>query len=355
MPKMLVIGDTHLKKWYPGYLEAQKKALLKIIKDSNPNIIVFLGDIFHDRHPDPYTILAFHSVLNEIRNYKSYTEIFILRGNHDTADKSDSGTSILSLFNSDDPMVSVITKASTSSYHNINFHPHYEDEDESIRSIMAASSNKNFINFGHFGFEGCIDSGPYHSFKVTLEHMKDLRHVVLGHIHRYGSYGNVTILGTPWPTNFGEGEFKHYVMELDYNPEITSWDNPRIVEVTHGPRFITCRYESLDSIKEELLNKDYFTILRVVLNKFDGVDGDTIKDKILSTTAVSHVELRFEPMLDKKLNNRLSNYTPDNPLGDISDDVILSYIDEQASSIPKEEILKGLEDIKSYENQESDS
>ena len=49
--KVLVIGDTHFDNQFPGYLDAQLGTLVKIVKTSKPQAVIFLGDIFHHRNP----------------------------------------------------------------------------------------------------------------------------------------------------------------------------------------------------------------------------------------------------------------------------------------------------------------
>ena len=57
--KAIVIGDCHFYNAYPSfdYLGEQFKAIEKIVKTESPEYIIFLGDIFHFRKPDPETIV----------------------------------------------------------------------------------------------------------------------------------------------------------------------------------------------------------------------------------------------------------------------------------------------------------
>jgi len=70
---------------------------------------------------------------------------------------------------------------------------------------------------------------------------------------------------------------------------------------------------------------------------------------------VAHVDLKFQPVYDDILNERLSGYDPNVPLNMIDADVISKYIEEQCSTIPKEKLEEGLDIIKRHADQEANS
>tara|TARA_R110000824_G_scaffold342289_2_gene528737 strand:- start:1933 stop:2271 length:339 start_codon:yes stop_codon:yes gene_type:complete len=110
--------------------------------------------------------------------------------------------------------------------------------------------------------------------------------------------------------------------------------------------------ESLEVMKDEIKDPNYFTLLRVLIDKFSDDSIHRLKSDILEKFSVASVDLKFQPVYDTKLNNRLSNYDPNVPISDIDNDVIEKYIEEQASSIPKELLQEGLDLIKTYEDTE---
>jgi len=58
---------------------------------------------------------------------------------------------------------------------------------------------------------------------------------------------------------------------------------------------------------------------------------------------------------DDTLNERLSGYDPNVPLTVIDADIITKYIEEQASTIPQERLESGLNLIREYADQDTDS
>lgn len=344
--KILVIGDLHLENPYKGYLEAQHQALERIIKTSQPDVAVFLGDIFHHRNPSVEVLTKTVKFFDRLCD-KYYTHYFILRGNHDSANKSDDGMTVLNLLRSP---VKVFEKDSICKFLESFMIPHYENEDKTIEALKVASHFKDLIVFGHFGYDGCINTGQYFNFKVKKDHIKN--RTILGHIHRYAQDDHITILGTPWSTNFGECDYKHYVGEIWLDTETYSFSELNLVEVTFGPRYYACPFEALEQMKDEIMDPEYYTILRVIMNKFSDEHTNDIREKILNEYKVAYVDLKFQPVLDKKLSNRLSNYEPAK-LEAISNEVVDKYIEENATSIPIEVLKQGLEEIKAYEDKES--
>lgn len=341
--KLLVIGDTHFDNPYPGYLDAQLNTLIQIVEKSKPHAIVFLGDIFHHRNPDPEVLVNTWTAFGQIE--ESVTKIVILRGNHDSANKSDDGLTVLSVFESLKTKVITIGEQHT---YGLWFISHFEDESK-IKYCL--DKIKSGIIMGHFGYEGCMNAGGYFDFHLKKEDFKTK--TILGHIHQYKQDGNITILGTPWSTNFGECDYPHYVGELEFDDRTQTFLDLKLVPVDYGIRHYVCPYHSLESMKEEIMNPNYFTVLRVLLDKFSDDTTNDLRTKIKEDYKVGYVDLKFQPILNKKLDNRLSDYAPTEIIDSLSDDIIDKYLDEQTSTIPKEVLKKGLDEIKQHEDQEN--
>lgn len=342
--KVLVIGDTHFDNQYKGQLWAQTETVLKLVQDSCPQIVVFLGDIYHHRHPDVEVLWEVQKLMRRLELQPGLKRIVILRGNHDSVDKSDSELTALLLLEYPGSKVDVMEFSSPDYDLGFCYIPHYEDESRIKYDLEFV---KDQIVFGHFGYEGCINTGQYFNFKVTKDDLKT--RTILGHIHRYSEDGNVTILGTPWPTSFGECDYPHYVGELTRNAD-GSWSDLKKIEVNFGPRYFQCPLESLEILKEEIMDPRYFTILRVYANKFSDESTLDLRSKILSEYGVAYVDIKFKPMLDPKLEQMLSNFDPQVPLDKIDNTILDKYIDEQATSIPKEKLIAGLDKIKEHAN-----
>jgi len=338
MPKTLVLGDLHLEDKYPGYLEAQRKCIENIVHKEKPEVIVFLGDVFQFRKPDPETLLEFDELLRNILETLGVISIYILRGNHDSSTKGDNFITALSLFNGG--RVEVITSTKYVMDLNYLFIPHYENELHILSHINQFRKmnliNNNTIIFGHFGFQGCLNTAGEEDFQLTPD-MFDCK-TIIGHIHKPGKMGNITVLGTPYSTGFQEVDYHHQYGIIDRN------GNLDLRPITHGPRYLVYPLEALESNKEFICDHQHFTILRVLLSKLDGYNTIDLRKKLLDEYKVKYVDVKYLPFIDDKVDQS-SYYTP-STLTELTDEIIDKYIAEQKTSIPEAEIRKGLEILK---------
>lgn len=345
--KCMIVGDTHFEDGPDGYLDAQLECLVNLVNEIKPDTLFFLGDIFHHRKPTPTCIVK---VLKCIKSLSRFHSTQILRGNHDSANKSDNEETILDVF-AIGTKANIIKRNTYFQGWNLLCLPHYENEDTTIEFLKKIKVRDGSLTLGHVGFEGCMTIANDYTFKISKDLFKG--QTVLGHIHRYADHGNVKFLGTPWATNFGEAGQKHYVGVIDCNVYDGTFGDMELVEVTHGPRYMVLPYDSLEVYKDEINSKDHYTLLRVTINKFSEENSSDMKSQILSKYNVKHLDIRFEPIYDKKLNNRISDYDPQRAIESLSDSIIDKYLEEQKSSIPTEELKKGLDEINTYADSQS--
>ena len=336
--KTLVIGDLHLEDKYKGYLEAQHKCIKDIVYLEKPSVVVFLGDIFQFRKPDPSTLIELDNLLNSIAMMPSITAIYLLRGNHDSATKGDTCITALSIF--DKGRVNVISSTKFILDLNYLFIPHYEEELEILAKINQFRKmeliNNNTIIFGHFGFEGCLNTAGEEDFKLSPDDFDCT--TILGHIHKPNKKGNIIVLGTPYSTCFQEVDYSHQYAIIDHNRKI------ELKSINFGPRYLTFPLEALEANKDFINDPKYFTILRVLLSKLDGFDTLDLRKKLLDEYKVKFIDMKYLPFLDDKVNQS-SYYTPET-LTELTDDIIDKYISEQKTSIPEADLRKGLELLK---------
>lgn len=347
--KCLVIGDTHFDNPYNGYLDSQLLTCFQLVDLHKPKYLIFLGDVFHHRKPNPEVLVKVSNLFRRLQTIPGLTRIIVLRGNHDSANKSDDGLTALSVLSYPGNKVEVILQTTYDEDLNLLLIPHYEQE-EKIKDDVSKLGRESTVILGHFGYTGCLNSCGFFDFSIDKELLN--RRTILGHIHRYTKDGDITILGTPWATNFGECDYQHYVATMDLSKDKT-WSDLQLHEVRFGPRFYACPYESLEIMKDEICDVNYFTILRVFMSKFSDNSSNELRSKIISEYNVGFVDVKFQPMLDKKLSNRLSNYNPDVPLNSIDSSIIERYIEEQASNIPRESLEEGLDLIRQHEDIDS--
>lgn len=339
---VLVIGDCHLDTLYPGYLEAQIKFLMRISSGERFSRyglkfdrLIFLGDVFNKRKPSPEVLLKFMELLKYILGKHRGIKIDIVRGNHDSSTKADDGITALSLFEML-PNVKVWTHSGVDEEDGFAFVPHYEDTN-TIRKFLQ-SVPLDYRVFGHFGCVGYHNSAGDYDGGIEID---DIHHeTVLGHIHHHAKQGKVTILGTPYTTQFSESGKASYVLILDEGVE-------NIYELYDpSPVYETINYnEKISESKAE----DY-RLLRINFDRYLApVEDPNFRDDIKKKHNLQVVDIKFIPSFDE--DTKLSDYQPmGGTIDAVSDEIISSYINESNTNIPKEELTKGLSLIKNEIN-----
>ena len=348
MKKCLIIGDTHYDTKCEGYLENQIESTIRIVKEHKPTHIVFLGDIYHHRKPTPEVIVAVQKMFYALRMLAE--SIYVLRGNHDSQNRNDDGLTVLDTLEWPHSSVRVVKHTTLDSDLNFLLIPHYENE-ETIKEHLLRAPNENTVAFGHFSY--CPAHLGIRGFHSDLTLKSFPCRTILGHIHKHLQDEHVTLLGTPWSTNFGEADNEHYVGVLEETAH--GWGPLNKFKVGFGPRFYEAPFEALDAMSDEISDPNYFTLLRVTIDKFSDEPPSFLRADIANKFKVAYVDLKFQPVYDDMLNDRLSGYDPNIPLTVIDADVIGSYIEEQCSTIPKNKLEEGLNIIKDYADQEAGS
>ena len=330
--RVVILTDIHLRSDYvPKFLDTQINTLRKLVNTKPPDSVVIAGDIFHKRNPGGEELLAFEKLLDSLK----CKNIYVLRGNHDTIHKDGRSDSTLSLFAD---KAKIINDTETIKIGSVvfDFIPHYEDEDKIIREVKKS---KNHI-FGHFGFDGCVSNGNY-SLEAKLKkwHFPKKKKVFLGHIHKPKTYDNIHIMGTPYSNTFGEANAQKYITELFLRDgEIEVLQKPIIFRIRH----IQCNVDDLPKKAKRLQIENFFTLLRVSLDRLDEYVERQLHDKIIEDYKVDHLEVTFEDVLPKFT----SSYTPDAKLISLDDSVISEYLDSRDSVFTKEELFETLHKIR---------
>tara|TARA_R110000782_G_scaffold2410_1_gene9463 strand:- start:1213 stop:2226 length:1014 start_codon:yes stop_codon:yes gene_type:complete len=333
MVKTLIIGDLHFDNKPMGMLDAQKEAIKKICKDNmDCDKVIFLGDLMMHRNPRPTVLLALKELMDEVSKDK---EVYILRGNHDSVTKADDGVTALSLLESS--KVKVITQTWYDNKNKWAFIPHYEDE-EKIKQDLAGVP-KGYTVFGHFGYYGVLNSAGDADFSLSLSDFRNP--TILGHIHKEGRNGNVTVLGTPYSTNFGEAG-------KDCFYGILREDGLEKMPSLGGPRHLVVDYDNVED-NLDWINQDtephHYTLLRININTIDE-DQDRIAE-LCDKIKVGSLEIKYKPLLDEKDEFETDGRVFTTAL---NDELIDHYINSSKTKINKEELLSGLKLI--HENQQ---
>jgi DNA repair exonuclease SbcCD nuclease subunit len=330
--RVVILTDIHLRSDYvPKFLDTQVKTLKKLVNTKPPDSVVIAGDIFHKRNPGGEELLAFGKLLDGLK----CNDIYVLRGNHDTIHKDGRSASTLSLF-ADKAKIIIDTETIKIGSVVFDFIPHYEDEEKIIREVKKS---KNHI-FGHFGFDGCVSNGSYTlEGKLKKWHFPKKKKVFLGHIHKPKTYDNIRIMGTAYSNTFGEANTQKYVTELFLRDgEMEILHKP----INFGIRHIQCGIDELPSKAKRLKDDNFFTLLRVSLDRLDEYVERQLQEKIIADYKVAHLEVVFQDVLPKFT----SSYTPDAKLISLDDSVINEYLDSRDSVFSKEDLLETLHKIR---------
>jgi len=351
-PKAVVIGDCHFYNAYPSfdYLESQFDTIREIVVYEKPTHVVFLGDIFHFRKPDPETIVRVVRFFVELSYLDGRRNLIFIRGNHDTAAKSDSNPlcvlSILdgSVFTGNSEVVTTASKIPFSD--KIDFHliAHYDDEHK-IREFLdqipeKTKDHKTPIVFGHFGFKGCINPNGDEDSPLGLDVFK--YKTFLGHIHKAQDEGNVHVVGTPYSTTFSESDNNHRYAVIEAN------GNHYFRKINFGVRYVQFPLNSLEANKKFICDGNYDTILRVYLDQILDNNSVDLRKKIMAEYDVCYVDIKYLPMADE--GQEQSSYRPKSMVFELTDDLIQNYISECKSEIPVQYLLDGLKLLKEQDD-----
>lgn len=330
--KVVILTDLHLRAdYFPGFLDAQVETLLYLANRKPCSHVVINGDVFERRNPRSEELLAFGYLLDNIK----CKNIIVNRGNHDTLRKDGTSDTILSLF-SEKARIVKDTETIRIGEVDFDFIPHYEDED---RIIADLKKNKNPV-FGHFGFDGCVSNGSYaYEARVKRWHFRGKPFAFLGHIHKPRTYDNVVILGTAYSNTFGEANAQKFVHELVIrDQEIELIKKP----IGRGIKHIVGTIDEIPELAKKHKFEDFYTILRVKMDKLDSYTEQRLKDEIFATYPIQSLELVFEDVLPKFE----SGYIPKNRIFSLDDKVIDDYINASDTVFSKKELMAGLTEIK---------
>ena len=338
--KTLLLTDIHLSnKSIKGVslIDTQVNCLLDIIQRENAHEIIIMGDIFMQRKPSPTALLALRKIIS-FATKNGTKEIIMLRGNHDSETKADDGVTALKVFEAHKG-VRVIEHTAICHEKKRVYIPHYEDQARIFHALRNAP--KGYTAYGHFGFVGCLNSVGDRDFDIPIKEFKNRTY--LGHIHKHYTSWNgdnpVTVLGTPYTTNFGEeGQVCFYGVKTSEDKEFV------FREVTSGPRHIVIKYkdfvENFESYKEIINTGNFSNLIRFAVGKDDRVDYS-----VLDKLSLFYVDFKFSPMEEKEKQDQ-SEYMPPKELFTINDKIIEDYVDKHNTSLDKKDIMWGLNVLK---------
>ena len=328
--RTLLITDLHLNSKVRGLLDAQCDCVLKILSEEKPDEVIIMGDVFMHRKPTPSELLGFKSIIDKM---KERSKVLVIRGNHDSETKADDGKTALLLY--EDNNVKVVTHTYTDIKRKRVFIPHYENEETIINDLERVP--KGYTVFGHFGYDGCLNSAGDADFGISLSNFSN--RTFLGHIHGFcerqgglpDSHSTVTCLGTPYTTNYGEAFKENFYALLSG----TRWDNHCLAikykQPTTGPRHLVYSAKEVENNLDIINDPNYFTFLRIMVQADHySIPYDKLK--------VAYVDIKYAPVFNEE---DISSYSADRDLFSINDVIISDYIKEANSTIATDKLMEG--------------
>lgn len=227
---ILAFGDLHLTKEPLRILSVLNflDYVIKYCKDNNIKNVVNLGDLF-DR-PESNSN-AFVPVFRKLMELSKVANIYSIIGNHELKDK-DGNDTLVETFSS---FGTFIQNTGTVNIDGIDCDfMSYTDNPQNI-------PRKGRILFGHLEVEGFwfnpkkkVDSSIF-----TYEMFDQYELVVSGHLHHEQHKGNFEFVGSPYPTNRGEGGKKNYFLVI----KDTACE---LIEYNEGPDYLTINAEEFN-------------------------------------------------------------------------------------------------------------
>ena len=319
--KTLIIGDTHFHDTNKELRQTQLEAARILYEHADIqgcDRVVFLGDVFDKRKPSPACIL-------DVKEFFDSVEIptVIIRGNHDSATKSDDGITVLTLLHRDG-MVEVFNRWAHRGSH--LYLSHFEDEQQ-IKDVLSAAWPDDTVVFGHFGFDGALNNAG--DADCALQ-PSDFRHkTILGHIHQHMEVGNITVLGTPWDTCYHDAGQKYY--------GVLEGANLKLREFNLGPNYLTLTPATLDQIPTVYECAGRYVCVRLVLRKDDISTYSTATLREMYPW-VKNWDIKYAMNYDEE---QLSTYQG-GALFTINEQIIEDYLDEAKTTWTKEQLLSVL-------------
>ncbi len=278
------LSDLHLGKRVNEFsmIEDQKYILTKIlniIDDEKPSGIIIAGDVYDKSVPSAEAVEVFDDFLTKLASRKY--PVFIISGNHDSAERIAFGSKIMDLGGVHmspvyDGKIEPITLEDEWGQVNIymlpfvkpaNVRRFFPDDDiESytdalniaIKNMNVDKSKRNIL-ITHQFVTGALRSDSEDisvggTDNIDASVFADFDYVALGHIHRPQNVGSEKIryCGSPLKYSFSEAKFNKSVTVAD----LKSKDNLEIREIPLIPKY------DMTEIKgtfKEITSKDFYT------------------------------------------------------------------------------------------------
>lgn len=269
MPKILIIGDTHLglgypnsvDKWFKVHQQYFSEFLIPLIKRemTKDDIIIHCGDLFDNRSVVPINILNYaQSVLEEIA---SICPLHILIGNHDLYTKATNDVNTVKLYKYI-PNVTVYEEPTKIEFmgKSILMLPWIEKRKDQQKTLEEFSGCHYL--FCHSDLNGAkmhLNSVAHKNHdKIDVESFSGYRNVYSGHIHIVQRNRNFTFVGNTFEMDRNDLGNQKGIFILDVVEE-TERFVPNDVSPRHKKIYVRTEDDILSL--EDVSTKDFWVDL----------------------------------------------------------------------------------------------
>jgi DNA repair exonuclease SbcCD nuclease subunit len=223
--------------------------LYEIYKDHHCEALFDLGDTTDDRSAIPLPTLD--TILTGINRFPHSSNNIKLIGNHEQFHKS---TAIHSgkIYGHRFRVIQSreIFKIGNTTVVAVSFPE--SDHELAIwlkEALAKRRASEKIIVIGHFQITGCVMNSGVSLVGVPKNILEPANLVVLGHVHRGQSIGNIHYIGSPFQQDFGESNESKRVAVIDTNAATIRW-----VEMTGFPEYKMLTFDqflTLDPASED--------------------------------------------------------------------------------------------------------
>lgn len=248
--KLLHLSDLHLGKRVNGFSQIpdQKHILaqiMTIVNDEHPDAVLIAGDVYDKSVPSAEAVELFDSFLTELS--RSSTDVFIISGNHDSAERIAFGGRLLSaarVYVSPVYDGTVLAVDKEDEHGTVRFHllpflnpahvrcrfpeakiENYSDALETALSVCDLAPAVRHVLLTHQLVTGAERSESEDisiggSDNVDARVFDGFDYVALGHLHRPQNIGtNLRYCGTPLKYSFSEATHEKSVTIVNLGPK----------------------------------------------------------------------------------------------------------------------------------------
>ncbi|MBR4461033.1 MAG: exonuclease SbcCD subunit D [Erysipelotrichaceae bacterium] len=280
--KLIHLSDLHLGKRLleRSLIEDQEyilKEIMHIIKEEEPDGILIAGDIYDKSIPSAEAVELFDDFLSQLAKEKQ--EVFIVSGNHDSAERiafgssifKNSGIHISPVYNktieavrykdADIWLVPFIKPVNVKHFYPDKDISTYGDAFETIISDMNIDKERINILVAHQYVTGAEKGGSEEMSiggidNIDASLMMDFDYVALGHIHKKQTIaGKIRYCGTPLKYSFSEISNQNSVTVIEIEK-----GKLQIREINLEPKR---ELKEITGTFEEIMSEEYYSKLNL--------------------------------------------------------------------------------------------